>query len=206
LRREVTSVGGPKKLDVAKIRELNPDLIVANKEENIQHEIELLATEFPVWISDVYTLEDSIQMIQMLGHITNTQDVANTICSNIQQAFQSLVIPKHTLSVLYLIWKDPFMGVGKTTFIDDMLTRLGFQNAIQTERYPTINQLEMQPDLVFLSSEPYPFSEKHLSEVQSMFPQSRLFLVDGEYFTWYGSRMQDSPKYFQKLLNFIDNE
>lgn len=202
LRSEITSIGGPKKLNIKKILAQNPDLVIANKEENLQAEIEELAKHVPVWISDVYTLEDSLEMIRLIGEITQTLNVANEMCRGIQDAFDKLNTKKFINNkVVYLIWKDPFMAVGPNTFIDDMLMKIGLFNNVKTERYPELKTQELNPDYVFLSSEPYPFSEKHFDEVQQFFPHSKLILVDGEFFTWYGSRMLKAPAYFMNLMD-----
>ena len=110
------------------------------------------------------------------------------------------------MKTLYLIWKDPYMAAGADTFITDVLERAGFANAVETERYPELTEMELHrlsPELVLLSSEPYPFKEKHINELQSMLPKAKLLLVDGEMFSWYGSRMLKAPQYFRQLWQKI---
>jgi ABC-type Fe3+-hydroxamate transport system substrate-binding protein len=108
--------------------------------------------------------------------------------------------------VLYLIWKDPYMAAGKATFIGDMLTRIGLVNSLvdHNGRYPELTQkdiIALNPELIFLSSEPYPFKEKHIQEIQTLLPQTKILLVDGELFSWYGSRLRKSVAYFNELMN-----
>ena len=95
------------------------------------------------------------------------------------------------------------MVAGSDTFIDDMLQRAGFENVFKDlGRYPEISlaQLaEAQPSILLLSSEPYPFSEKHKKELQEICPGTRVMLVDGEMFSWYGSRLLQAPGYFEGL-------
>ena len=95
------------------------------------------------------------------------------------------------------------MAAGKNTFIDSMLNHAGWQNAVVLDRYPTLNEsqiLAIDPEVVFLSSEPFPFSEKHIAELKLLLPKAKIVLVDGEMFSWYGSRMLLAPAYFNSLL------
>ncbi|MNU79678.1 Vitamin B12-binding protein precursor [compost metagenome] len=204
LKKEVQLIGGTKNAKIEEIRSLNPDLIIGNKEENNQADIEQLEKEFPVWMSDIFNLEDALEMLDKLGEITGTQQKAQELRSGIEKNFSELNVLKQTgKSVLYLIWKNPYIAAGKNTFIDSMLETLGFENAMDQDRYPEVNLETVNPDLVFLSSEPYPFKEKHLEELQKQFPESQIILVDGEYFSWYGSRLLGAPAYFLELLGSV---
>ena len=94
------------------------------------------------------------------------------------------------------------MAAGKDTFIDAMLTGLGLVNAVQQPRYPDLTShalADLQPDYIFLSSEPYPFQERHVAEWQQRCPNTQCMLVDGEMFSWYGSRLIQAPAYFNSL-------
>lgn len=203
LRKEIQLIGGTKNVKVKLVESLNPDLIIGNKEENNQADIEALEQHLPTWMSDIFNLEDALEMIERVGEITGTQTRAAEIISEIQKNFSNLVPLTGNKSVLYLIWKNPYLAAGTDTFIDSMLNRLGFKNAINKSRYPEVNLKNVNPDLIFLSSEPFPFKEKHIEELQAQFPHSKVVLVDGEFFSWYGSRLIDAPRYFNKLLNVI---
>ena len=198
-----TRVGGTKNLDIEKIKTLQPDLVIANKEENVQAQVEELARQFPVWVSDVNTLPQASQMIHAIGNITGKTEAAATIISNIQKGFETFLKPESAPTVIYLIWQEPFMSIGGDTFISDMLERAGYTNLLKnSSRYPTLTEAELkvlQPDLLFLSSEPYPFAEKHLQKFQQLLPHTKVALVDGEMFSWYGSRLQYAPAYFTQL-------
>jgi ABC-type Fe3+-hydroxamate transport system substrate-binding protein len=202
-RKTKTIVGGTKNCDIARIENLRPDLIIGNKEENDQLTIEQLQANYPVWMSDIITLEDALQMIQEIAEITNTSARGVALLNTIKRAFQA--VPDFGgQSVLYLIWKNPWMAVGSETFINSMLNIIGLQNVITETRYPVLesDQLdELTPVLVFLSSEPYPFREKHIDEIKSVFPDADVKLIDGEMFSWYGSRLQKAPAYFSALTN-----
>ena len=196
-------VGGTKKLNIDTIRELNPDLIIGNKEENSKADIELLQQEFPVWMSDIYNLGDAMRTITEIGALVDRQPEATYLNHLISAGFrdlQTLALEKQIdKTVAYLIWKDPSMLAGKNTFIDDILQRIGLRNVISESRYPEkdiLQLLELNPQFIFLSSEPYPFKEEHMAEIQSVLPKTKIMLVDGEMFSWYGSRLVKAVQYF----------
>lgn len=186
-------IGGTKKLQLDKIRALKPDLIIGNKEENQQEQIETLRREFPVWLSDIYTLEDAIDMIKQIGILVNKQNLAQHLCNQINSGFDSLV-PKTNEAVLYLMWKDPYMAAGRNTFINHILDRAGYSNILEDEesRYPKITAtqiVELNPSTILLSSEPFPFKEKHIAQIQDLLPRCKVKLVNGELYSWYGPRL-----------------
>ncbi|MFZ5971310.1 MAG: ABC transporter substrate-binding protein [Bacteroidota bacterium] len=196
------NVGGTKKFDFTQIDRLQPDLIIGNKEENYSEGIETLRQRYPVWMSDIYSLEDATAMMEQIGLLTGTLDTAQQLIAGINRAFAHLA-PSPPATVLYLIWREPWMAAAKNTFIDAMLTRLGLLNVLAHEvRYPELSvevMRALRPDWVFLSSEPYPFSQKHEPALRDLFPESKILLVDGEMFSWYGSRLLQAPAYFQSL-------
>ncbi|MES2559586.1 MAG: helical backbone metal receptor [Bacteroidota bacterium] len=208
-------VGGTKNFKQDKIAALAPDLIIGNKEENDQTGIEELAKSYPVWMSDIQTLDEALDMIRQIGMVVDRVEKAQFIVSQIQQSYTALPVnsqqptfiqPTAGANCLYLIWRNPWMAAGHDTFINDMLNRLGFNNVVQSfaSRYPEVTpeQLQqLQPDIIFLSSEPYPFKEKHIQELQQLCPQATITLVDGELFSWYGSRLVHSATYFKELLS-----
>lgn len=203
-------IGGTKKLLIEKIRDLKPDLIIGNKEENTKAEIALLMDEFPVWMSDINTLEDAMIAIGQIGELVDRQPEAAYLNHLIHAGFTDLQKLALALQinqrVVYLIWKDPYMAAGKHTFIDDILRKIGLQNVVEQSRYPEMDMVQLQAvncELVLLSSEPYPFKEKHIVELQSALPHAKVMLVDGEMFSWYGSRLVKAVEYlfhFQRGL------
>lgn len=200
--RQKTRVGGTKAIKPSIIRELQPDLIIANKEENVKEQVEELAQHYPVWVSDVNNLADALEMIEQIGAITNTLPSATRLISQINSAFATLQTTNYQPQTGYLIWRNPYMTIGKDTFIHDMLHRCGFTNIFgHTTRYPAIDTWQLaQCDLLLLSSEPYPFQQKHIDELQAALPNTKIMLVDGEMFSWYGSRLLQAPAYFNSLL------
>ncbi len=198
-----TRIGGTKTLDIEKIKSLQPDLIIANKEENIKEQIEALHEVCQVYVSDIKTPEDNLQLIKDLGEKTGTRVSAIKLTSQLQSAIFSLSKAQQ-LSAVYLIWRDPYMTVGHDTYIHAMMQKCGLQNCFETKsRYPetTIQHLkELQPDCILLSSEPYPFKEKHIEELHQHLPASKFFLVDGEAFSWYGTRLIKTVSYLNQLI------
>lgn len=197
-------IGGTKKLNLEKVANLKPDFILANKEENLQEEVEWLAERFPVWTSDIATLDQAMEMIRSVGGIFEKTARADFLCQEIEFGFSEL-LPMNGLRTVYLIWWEPLMSVGSDTFIDDMLQRCGLRNLFTNrERYPQFSQAdlrEINPELILLSSEPFPFKEKHLDELHKLCPDSRIEFVDGEMFSWYGSRLELAAQYLQIFCN-----
>jgi ABC-type Fe3+-hydroxamate transport system substrate-binding protein len=196
-------IGGTKVLDIKLIKELNPDLIIGNKEENERRQVEALMAHFPVWMSDIANLDGATDMIKRVGRLAGKNTEAETMTKFIRANFDTLSITGRRLRVAYLIWRRPYIVAAKGTFIDDMLQKCGLMNAFDTERYPevTADQLiDARPDVILLSSEPYPFKEKHIDEFRSLLPNSIVKLVDGEAFSWYGSRLLHAPAYFNDLI------
>lgn len=200
LKKEKMVIGGTKNFHFDKIESLQPDLIIGNKEENYKEGIERLAEKYPVWMSDIYNLEDAYQMILSLGELTDTFPKSNLIVSQIKNEFDKEF--KYKGSSIYLIWKEPLIAVGSNTFIDSMLVKAGFKNLINQSRYPEIDLEEivnLNPDYLLLSSEPYPFKEKHISFFLERLPKTKIQIVDGEMFSWYGSRLVFAGQYFSSL-------
>ena len=208
LRKRISIIGGTKTIHLDRVQQLRPDLIIANKEENTKSDIEHLANEYPVWISDVQTRSESLELIRQLGELCGCSGSANRIINQLEKSH--LAIPKlATKKVAYLIWKSPYMTIGADTFIHSMLEAHGFVNVFaERQRYPEVTLEEIsrrKPELIFLSSEPFPFKEDHLREIQEILGDSKVLLVDGEYFSWYGSRQLHLPEYIIRLNHKIES-
>jgi ABC-type Fe3+-hydroxamate transport system substrate-binding protein len=210
--RSKKRIGGTKTIKMEVMAGIGPDLIIANKEENIKDQVEELAKHYPVWTSDVHNLETALDMMRSVGAITSTEEQAATIISRISADFAALKNPIFAkapagganLKTAYFIWRDPYMTAGGDTFIHDMLSRCGLENIFgDMTRYPQVT-VEMLRNkncgLLFLSSEPYPFKQKHIDELQEQLPGTKIMLVDGEMFSWYGSRLLEAPAYFRLLF------
>lgn len=206
--KSTTKIGGTKQLDIAKIKSLQPDLIIANKEENERSQIEELMDFCPVWISDISNLAGALDMIERVGEVVGKTAEANLLNRKIEQLFSELSLPPSGLSTAYFIWRKPYMVAGTNTFIDDMLRICGLVNVFAAERYPEVNVdmlISANPTVILLSSEPYPFKEKHIEELKIILPKAVIKLVDGEIFSWYGSRLLHAPAYFEWLNKELNN-
>lgn len=201
-----TIIGGTKNIHPERIKALTPDLIIANKEENVKEQVEELANDFNVFITDIATLDDSLKMIHELGQLTHCSFKANAIINTIKEGFSTIKTTSNILTA-YFIWRNPYMTVGGDTFINDMLTRCGFQNIYASQtRYPEVDIDDLKEkncQLLLLSSEPYPFKQKHIDELQQDLPNTKKILVDGEMFSWYGSRLLYTPDYFNQLIQSV---
>jgi ABC-type Fe3+-hydroxamate transport system substrate-binding protein len=207
LVKEKVKIGGTKNFNLETIRDLKPDLIIGNKEENYLEGIQVLEQDYPVWMSDIFTLHDALNMISNIGQLTETSEAAGKIVQNISSGFASLEATD-PMPAAYFIWKNPYMSVGQHTFIHRMLAVAGFYNVFRSlNRYPIITPDDLitaAPKVIFLSSEPYPFKEKHIREIQEILPDALVRLVDGELFSWYGSRLQQTPAYLKKLRKEVE--
>jgi len=199
-------VGGTKQVNIEVVKELRPDLIIANKEENTKEDLDALKKDFPVWISDVNDIPGALDMIRIVGEMTGSSEKANTLIAELSVSFAQLV-SSPPVKTAYLIWRKPYMAAGSDTFINAMLTWGGFENVFaHLPRYPlvTIQQLiEANCDVILLSSEPFPFAQKHVDELHPLLRDTRMLLVDGEMFSWYGNRLLLAPAYIRSIRNAI---
>jgi ABC-type Fe3+-hydroxamate transport system substrate-binding protein len=200
--RHKTRIGGTKSIHINHVKALQPDLIIANKEENTKEQVEELLAIYPVWTSDIRNLHDALEMIASIGKITDTAVKAQILIDEIKIQFAQL--PEHPpANAAYLIWQNPYMTIGGDTFINDMLTRCGFRNIFDDrQRYPIVTIEEIRNRdcrLLLLASEPFPFGEKHIEALQQQLPSTKIILADGEMFSWYGSRLLLAPAYFAAL-------
>ena len=204
-RKSAMVIGGTKNFDFDKIAALAPDLIIGNKEENYQEGIEQLAARYPVWMSDISTLPDALDMIRHVGLLTGRKETSDALAADIAGSFAALVAAPEPIPAAYFIWRKPYMVAGGGTFIDEMLLRAGFHNVFGSlSRYPEVTPEQLRaaaPRQILLSSEPYPFAEKHVAEFQAICPAAHIRIVDGELFSWYGSRLRRSATYFQSLVS-----
>ena len=197
-------VGGTKKLNFDVIEALQPDLIIAEKEENRREDVELLAKRWPVYVTEIRDIPAAHTMVLRLGEVCGRRDQAKKLSDDIENAWQKLRRLGKPLRVAYLIWRKPWMAAGSDTYIDAVLQRLGLDNVFAGRgRYPEFTNADLireKPDLLLLSSEPFPFAEKHIRELEMVLPHSDIRLVDGEAFSWYGSHMLPAARYLDKLL------
>ena len=205
IRKQKNIVGGTKQVNFSKIKALQPDIILCNKEENTKSIVSELEKFAPVHISDISTIQQCFELINMYGELFNVEAQAQQLIARIHKKRddfrQRFAEPR--LKVAYFIWNNPHMVAGSDTFINEMLSEAGFINVFQDDsRYPEIELNHpklIEVDAIFLSSEPFPFKEKHVMDFRKQFPKKHILIVDGELFSWYGSRLLKSYSYFSQL-------
>jgi ABC-type Fe3+-hydroxamate transport system substrate-binding protein len=206
-RKSKIIVGGTKNFDFNAIERLRPDLIIGNKEENYPEGISKLRELAPVWMSDISSFEDALEMIQSVSRLTDREKPGKEVIFRIRKAFENLR-QRPAIRALYLMWREPWMGAAGKTFIHAMMEKAGFVNVLdEEERYPQLSETKMREldlEVILLSSEPYPFEEKHIEELLRILPRKKVCLVDGEMFSWYGSRLALMPAYFDSLTKKLD--
>lgn len=217
--RSKTRIGGTKQLNLPLIESLKPDLVIASKEENVKEQVEAVQQFCPVYCSDISNLQESYEVMEQLGFLTERSAKADQLINSIQESFKGLPASIKFIRAAYLIWQEPYMTVGGDTFIDHMMQLAGFENVFASEqRYPVLTIEELMKrdvEVVLFSSEPFPFKQKHLDAFRQEWLQQNnrlqlpvLKIVDGELFSWYGSRTLYAAGYFIKLREslFLSDE
>lgn len=199
-------IGGTKNINIRQILDLEPDLIIANKEENRKEQIEKLKDFCPVYTSDVRSIPSALDMITDIGRLVNKENEANKIALDIEVKLVNFKpLNNVSESIAYLIWKNPLMVVGNDNFIHSLIEWGGWTNVFEDrDRYPGISEDELKnakPDRILLSSEPYKFTDEDIPYFKSLLPNTKVQLVDGEKFSWYGSRMKLAPAYIHLIRN-----
>ncbi|MGR6898221.1 ABC transporter substrate-binding protein [Rummeliibacillus sp. BSL5] len=195
-------VGGTKEVKIETIRNLQPDLILAEKEENTRDIVLALEEIAPVFVTEVQSTDDAYRLIKTLGALTNRKKQAHELLTSCQNVFPTPT-EDQTLKAAYIIWRKPYMAVGGTTYINDVLRILGFENPFTNKksRYPEVTNEELAEanlDILLLASEPFPFQEKHIAEFRKFLPKVKILLVDGEMF-WYGAKMLEASEYLKDV-------
>lgn len=208
--RSLPRVGGTKDVKHEVVADLRPDLIIANKEENTEEDVAQLMQHYPVWVSDVRSADDGFRLVSDIGALTNTAERAAIIREELEHSWNEVKGIGADRTVVYLIWNNPLMVAGADTFIHAVLDWCGLRNlAITLEgRYPEVGHewlYRARPDMLLLSSEPFPFKEKHRKELAQLWVDEEgsmpaIALADGELFSWYGSRLLHSPEYFKAFF------
>lgn len=206
IRKNKTIVGGTKNIKIDVIHALNPDIILCNKEENTQEIVALCQQIAPVHIADIFTINDTLELIKQYGELFNKKVEALKMVEELNSKhndFLAFIQNKPQKRVAYFIWRNPWMVAGNNTFINHLLTLNKFINSYATKnRYPevVIEKIGLEsPEFIFLSSEPYPFKKEHITELEKFASNTKIIFVDGEFFSWYGSRLLKAFDYFKKL-------
>lgn len=202
--KNVAIIGGTKNINIEKIKALQPDLILANKEENVKEQVEALMNDFKVTVTNIDTIEDNYYLLKNLGKLFGKEDRAQLFNLKIYDVLDQAKL-EAPVKAAYLIWKNPYMTIGSDTFIHRIMSEIGFENIFKDKtRYPQITTEDLaDADVILLSSEPFPFKEKHIEELQVFYPDKKIIIVDGEAFSWYGTHIAKCENYFKELLTEI---
>lgn len=203
--KNVPVIGGTKNINIEKIKVLQPDLILANKEENVKDQVEALMNDFKVIVTNVENIEDNYYLLKNLGKLFNKEEKAQCFNLKIYDVLNEAKINSN-IKVAYLIWKNPYMTIGSDTFIDKILGEIGFENIFKDrKRYPVIETEDLaDAEIIMLSSEPFPFKEKHIEELKLFYPDKKIMIVDGEAFSWYGTHIAKCGSYFKELIAEVE--
>lgn len=199
----ISKVGGTKNPDLRAIFELEPDLVVANAEENRREDIERIRDRgIGVFITYPRTVTGAAESILRLGRVVGCDSQASVLVREIVRSVSEIEAglgawSKLRLRVFCPIWKNPWMSFNADTYAHDVLRMVGFNNVYASagERYPRITleeALERRPDVVILPDEPYQFDASDVEELKMMLPPAlsrRVLLVDGRDLHWYGVHM-----------------
>ncbi|MCF8296512.1 MAG: helical backbone metal receptor [Saprospiraceae bacterium] len=204
---QIPTIGGVLDVSIEKIREINPDIIFAVKQENSKENIKKVTAEFPVYVFDVDDIQSSLNMIATIGCLCDALNLSVNLLSAILNKIDGIKTISKTNTFIYLVWKNPFMAAGEKTYISKLLERFDFVNCIDnySKTYVNFNINDLiihDADYVFLPSEPYKFTETDKQDIQKYFPNSKVLLVDGEMFSWYGSRLVKAVDYISKNILF----
>ncbi|WP_288447056.1 helical backbone metal receptor [Chryseobacterium culicis] len=199
--KNVAVIGGTKNINIEKIKALQPDLILANKEENVKDQVEALMNDFKVTVTNVETIEDNYYLLKNLGKLLGKEDKAQLFNLKIYEVLNQAKLDR-PVKAAYLIWNNPYMTIGSDTFIHKILSEIGFENVFRDKtRYPQISTEDLAAaDVIMLSSEPFPFKEKHVEELRAFYPDKKIMIVDGEAFSWYGTHIAKCENYFKELI------
>ena len=202
--KNVAIIGGTKNINIEKIKALQPDLILANKEENVKDQVEALMDDFKVMVTHVETIEDNYYLLKNFGQLFGKEERAQAFNLKIYDILNQAKLDT-PVKAAYLIWKNPYMTIGSDTFIHKILTEIGFENIFKDQtRYPQIEAEDLaEADVIMLSSEPFPFKEKHIEELKAIYPKKKIMIVDGEAFSWYGTHIAKCENYFREMLTEV---
>lgn len=210
--RDIPKVGGTKDVNIDKIRKLAPTHLVVNVDENEKPTVEKLAEFVPnIVVTHPLVPADNLALARLVGGIFGAQDAAQAWCEEFERELASLraMPPAPERTVLYCIWKDPWMSVSSDTYIAAMLAELGWKVPHLGEegaRYPRFawsGELVGRVDAVLLSTEPYRFTEEHADALERQLGKP-VFLVDGEMMSWYGSRALAGLRYLRQVRAMVE--
>lgn len=205
--RRLPKIGGTKGFSIDRLRALAPTHVIVNIDENRRDEVSALDAFVPhVIVTHPLTVGDNLELYRLLGGVFDREAQASALAAGLEREWTALRAQSERLprqSVLYLIWQEPWLGVARDTYISHVLAAAGWDSlpSASALRYPPVDlpQLAAQAHLVLLSSEPYPFRERHRRLLGEQLPGVRVALIDGEMVSWYGSRAIRGLAYLRQL-------
>ncbi|MCW2526445.1 MAG: cobalamin-binding protein [Pseudonocardiales bacterium] len=198
---DVTRIRGTKNPDRAAIISLRPDLVIANREENRRTDIEQLrAAGIEVWVTDIETVDGALSSLRRL--IVDALGWPAPTWLDAADRVWSPSAPPDRHSAVIVVWRDPWMVVGRDTFTGDLARRVGLLNLYDDspQRYPRVELEELiarRPQVVLLPDEPYRFTA---SDGPEAFPGLRCGLVSGRQLTWYGPSLVQARRALEGQL------
>lgn len=207
--RNIPKVGGTKDVNIDKVRALAPTHLVVNVDENEKPTVDALAEFVPhVIVTHPLAPRDNLALFRLLGGVFRAEKRAEALCVEFEREYAALAaMPKRAqLTMLYCIWKDPWMTISPDTYIAQMMAEIGWRcwtsDDAAGKRYPVFtwsDELVHSVDGVLLSSEPYRFTETHLDALERQIGKP-VQLIDGEMMSWYGSRAIAGLRYLGSLV------
>ncbi len=205
--RAQPKVGGTKDVALDRVLALAPDLVVANAEENTASIVDELDPHVPVYVAFPRSVDDAVDDLARLGQLLGADAQAAAWVAEIRAARAALAGVKRPFTYAYLIWRGPWMSLNDDTFIAAMLAQAGGTNALGAhgDRYPTLTAQDLvdaDPDVVLLSSEPFPFRSSHAQELvaETGWDADRVRFVDGELCSWHGVRIAAGLHWLRECL------
>ena len=207
----VEKVGGTKNPKLERIIELAPDLVLLNEEENRREDAEALrAAGVACHVSFPHTALETAEMVRSIADAIDAKAEGERIARDIETRHHRVVksaTDRDPVSYAYMIWREPWMTVNADTFVSALLGDAGARNAFATaaERYPAITPADLTsaaPDIVLLSTEPFPFKLQHADELARLtgLDRERFEIVDGEMLSWHGSRTPAGIDYAEQVV------
>lgn len=205
-------IGGTKNPRIDEIVALEPDLVIANREENRKRDVERLRERgLRVLVGYPRSVRGALDELEAIARITRCESAARRLTDAVREIRDRL--SKRRLHarprVAALVWKKPYITVNGDTFAHDMIVQSGGANpfADRPDRYPRIHESDLtaaSPDVILLPTEPYAFGERDRAELLSLdCPAARrgcIHVVEGELLTWYGPRMARALETFSQLF------
>ncbi len=197
-------IGGTKNPKIERIIGLQPDLVLANREENRLEDIQALdEAGISVWVAEPRTVGEAIADIRQMSMLIGCASKGEVMAQKVEQALAEArrYARQSPITFAYLIWRKPWMAAGRETFISEMLTEGGARNLF-AGRYPQASLEDLKGvERLLMASEPFPFAEQHRQELLAEgFTPEQLRLVDGERLSWHGVRLLQGLPYLREVL------